>query len=169
MSRVLTPKKYPLHAAVELQDVESVRQLLDNECDASFHLSRRLAESEVVGREVSLLSVKVTTSCSRSQFSTRPAVPDCHPAPAARPSCPAAWRRGPRWTWWTPRARLLSSTPSPTVRPASYCLSSWRKVRGGLDMDMGSREPYLSTKGLSFPISGGVEPQKIIFSHDPPP
>ena len=47
MSRILTSKKFPVHAAVELQDVESVRQLLGDECEASFHFSRRIPESEV--------------------------------------------------------------------------------------------------------------------------
>ena len=47
MSRFLISKKFPVHAAIELEDVETVRQLLENECDASFHFDRRLPDSEV--------------------------------------------------------------------------------------------------------------------------
>ena len=40
-------KKFPVHTAIELQDVGGLQQLLDNECDASFHLERKLPDSQV--------------------------------------------------------------------------------------------------------------------------
>ena len=44
-------KKFPVHAAIELQDVGGLEQLLENECDASFHLERRLPDSQVRQRD----------------------------------------------------------------------------------------------------------------------
>ena len=40
-------KKFPVHTAIELQDVRGLQQLLDNECNASFHLERKLPDSQV--------------------------------------------------------------------------------------------------------------------------
>ena len=40
-------KRFPVHAAIELQDLKSIASLLGNERDARYHLDRKLTNNEV--------------------------------------------------------------------------------------------------------------------------
>ena len=50
----LLSKRFPVHTAVELQDVKSLASLLSQPMDAKFYFSRKLT-----GTEVSMLDTKV--------------------------------------------------------------------------------------------------------------
>ena len=41
-------KRFPVHAAIELQDLKSIASLLSNEKDARYHFERKLTNNEVI-------------------------------------------------------------------------------------------------------------------------
>ena len=41
-------KRFPVHAAIELQDLKSIASLLSNEKDARYHFDRKLTNNEVM-------------------------------------------------------------------------------------------------------------------------
>ena len=70
-------KRFPVHAAIELQDLQSIASLLGNERDARYHLDRKLTNNEVTLLEinVSCQDWGVMNILSRFLFCTKPAVP----------------------------------------------------------------------------------------------
>ena len=54
-------KRFPVHAAIELQDLKSIASLLGNERDARYHLDRKLTNNEVTlsGKICFLLGLRI--------------------------------------------------------------------------------------------------------------
>ena len=45
-------KRFPVHAAIELQDLKSIATLLGNQKDARYHFDRKLTNNEVSKKQI---------------------------------------------------------------------------------------------------------------------
>ena len=45
-------KRFPVHAAIELQDLKSIATLLGNQKDARYHFDRKLTNNEVSKKQL---------------------------------------------------------------------------------------------------------------------
>ena len=56
-------KRFPVHAAIELQDLKSIATLLGNQKDARYHFDRKLTNNEVNKKQtiiqLKMLNVKM--------------------------------------------------------------------------------------------------------------